>query len=158
MSFRIIIDTREQEPYEFSCPTERRKLEVGDYSVDGHTDVIAVERKSLKDFISTVIHARKRFAREMEKLKEYPFSCVVVEANLDDVLRGIVDTGNVESNAVLGAALWLTTYYRVPVFWCGSRPAARVFVDGFLRMFVRARNEAKDETQASSEDSESIKG
>ncbi len=42
--FRIVIDTREQAEYSFACETVRRKLEAGDYSVDGYENVVAVDR------------------------------------------------------------------------------------------------------------------
>ena len=60
----IVIDTREQEPYSFDSrlvAAVRRALPAGDYSVEGMEERVAVERKSLDDFVSTVIHARRRF-------------------------------------------------------------------------------------------------
>ena len=74
--YRILIDTREQNDYSFSVPVVRRKLEAGDYSVEGLETRVAVERKSLSDFVSTVIHARKRFHAELRKLADYEFACV----------------------------------------------------------------------------------
>jgi len=50
---------------------------------------VAVERKSVPDFISTVIRIRKRFHTELRKLAGYDFVCVVVERSLRDVLDGI---------------------------------------------------------------------
>ena len=41
--------------------------------------------------------------------------------------------------ADLGATVHIGLHYGVPVFWCGSRQAARAFTDAFLRMFVRLR-------------------
>ena len=141
MDFRIVIDTREIEPYGFDCPTVRRKLEAGDYSVAGLESAVAVERKSLGDFVSTVIHHFERFAVELQKLFELDAACVVVEADLDDVLRGLAagDCRGASPESVLGAAVHISLRYGVPVFWCGSRQAARALVDAYLRMFVRLR-------------------
>ena len=50
---------------------------------------VAVERKSLADFVHTVIHDFDRFAAELEKLSHMDAACVVVEADLDEVLRGL---------------------------------------------------------------------
>ena len=47
----VVVDTREQEPYTFeSGCTEvvRRALPAGDYSIEGHEDSVAVERKTLE--------------------------------------------------------------------------------------------------------------
>ncbi len=141
MDFRIIIDTREQAPYGFACATLRRKLDAGDYSVDGQDRLVAVERKSLKDFVTTVIHDFARFAAELEKLAKLPAACVVVEADLDHVLRGlaVADCRGASPESILGAAIHVGLRYGVPVFWCGSRQAARAFTDAYLRMFVRLR-------------------
>lgn len=139
MDFTIVIDSREQQPYSFSCPTERRRLDAGDYSVAGCESQIAVERKSLTDFVQTVIHEGERFRAELEKLAACTLACIVVEADLDGVLRGLRqhDLRLVTPNAVLGASLHIAVRYRVPVYWCGSRQAACAFTDAFLRMAVR---------------------
>lgn len=92
----VVVDTREQEPYTFeSGCTEvvRRALPAGDYSVEGHEDSVAVERKTLEDFVSTVIRSRKRFTRELRRLCEYDAACVVVEADLRDILGGRYRSG-----------------------------------------------------------------
>ena len=137
--FTIVIDTREQQPYTFSCATVEHALDAGDYSIAGCESQIAVERKSLADFVRTVIHERQRFQSELEKLAEYTLACIVVEADLDDVLRGLKqsDLRMVTPAAVLGSALHIAMRYRVPVYWCGSRQAACAFTEAFLRMAVR---------------------
>jgi ERCC4-type nuclease len=143
MDFRIVIDTREQAPWGFDCPTVRRKLDAGDYSVDGLEAAVAVERKSLKDFVSTVIHDFPRFAAELERLSRYEAACVVVEADLDRVLRGLAEDElrGAAPASVMGAAAHISLHYGVPVFWCGSRQAARAFTDAYLRTFVCTRQE-----------------
>lgn len=140
MDFRIVIDTREKEPYCFSCAMERRALPAGDYSVSGHESEIAIERKSLVDFSHTVIHDISRFSVELGKLAVYRAACIVVEADLDRVLRGehATELRGVCPRSLLGAALSINLRQRVPVFWCGSRPAAVVFTEQYLRMSVRA--------------------
>jgi ERCC4-type nuclease len=137
--FQIVIDTREQAEYSFDCDIVRRKLDAGDYSVAGFEHRVAVERKSLSDFVHTVIHDATRFAAELQKLAGMDAAGVVVEANLDDVLRGRHEDvlRSVAPQAVLGAALHIALHWGVPVYWCGSRQAACAFTDAYLRMFVR---------------------
>ena len=145
MDFRIIIDTREQAPYGFDCQTIWHKLEAGDYSVAGLTGVVAVERKSLADFASSVIHNFGRFAAELEKLSQLQAACIVVEADLDTVLRGQAKDAlrGISPASLIGAAVHISLRYGVPVFWCGSRQAARSFTDAYLRMFVRLNAEGQ---------------
>jgi ERCC4-type nuclease len=139
MDFQIVIDTREQEGYAFSCVTIRAKLEAGDYSAVGFEQRVAVERKSLPDFVHTVIHDFDRFANELEKLARMEAACVVVEADLDAVLRGLHRDSlrSVAPQSLLGVALHIGIRWRVPVYWCGSRQAACAFTDAFLRTYVR---------------------
>ena len=130
----IIIDTREQEPYSFDpllAAAVRRALPAGDYSVDGLDGIVAVERKSLDDFVSTVIHSHDRFRAELRKLAEYRAACVVVEAGVSDLLQGRF-RGRAHPNAVLGNALSIVLDFRVPVFFCGSRQAACHFTQAYL--------------------------
>ena len=130
----ILTDTREQEPYSFDprlAASERRALPAGDYSVAGLEGVVAVERKSLDDFVSTVIHSRERFHRELQKLADYRAACVVVEAGMLDVLLQRY-RGKAHPNAVLGNALSMILDFRVPVFFCGNRQAACHFVQAYL--------------------------
>ncbi len=130
----IVIDTREQEYYSFDprlAATVRRALSAGDYSIDGLENTVAVERKSLDDFVSTVIHSRARFRKELRKLAEYRAACVVVEAGLLEVMLHRY-RGDAHPNAVLGSALSIILDFRIPVFFCSSRQAACQFVQAYL--------------------------
>ena len=130
----LIVDTREQEEYSFDprlVATVRRALPAGDYSIEGLEDRVAVERKTLDDFVSTVIHSRTRFREELRKLAGYRAACVVVEAGLMDVLQKRY-RGGAHPNAVLGNALSLILDYRVPVFFCTTRQASCQFVQAYL--------------------------
>jgi ERCC4-type nuclease len=133
-SATIIIDTREQAPYSFDprlAATLRRALPAGDYSVEGLEERVAVERKSLDDFVSTVIHGRERFRNELRKLADYRAACVVVEAGVLDVLLHRY-RGDAHPNAVLGSALSSILDFRIPVFFCSNRQAACQFVQAYL--------------------------
>ncbi len=144
--FVIAIDTREQEKYSFDCDTVCKKLDAGDYSVVGFEQRVAVERKSLRDFVGTVIHDFDRFARELQKLSAMEAACIVVEADLTAVLCGLHQDAlrAVAPQSLLGASTYIGVQYQVPVFWCGSRPAALRFTESYLRSFVRVASSAGD--------------
>lgn len=130
----IVIDSREQEAYAFDprlAGAVRRALQAGDYSVGGLEDQVAVERKTLDDFVSTVIHRRRRFREELRKLSHYRAACVVVEGELSDVL-GKRYRGEARPAAVVGSTLSILLDYGVPVVFCGNRQAARHFTQGYL--------------------------
>jgi ERCC4-type nuclease len=133
----IVCDSREIEPYSFKgVATVRRALPAGDYSLEGLEDRVAVERKTLEDFVSTVIRARKRFRRELLRLREYEAACIVVEADLAEVLAGRYHSG-AHPSAVLGAVVSIVIDYGVPVFFCSDRQVARLFTECYLLRFHR---------------------
>jgi DNA excision repair protein ERCC-4 len=127
---RIVIDTREKDEYAFA-DSVRKKLDAGDYSIEGLENQVAVERKSLDDFVSTVIHGRARFRNELRKLGGYRAACIVVEAGVLDVLLHRY-RGDAHPNAVLGSALSIILDFRIPVFFCSNRQAACQFVQAYL--------------------------
>lgn len=86
--FVIVIDTREQRPYQWpAAVTIRKALPAGDYSVLGLEDRIAIERKSLTDAYGTFGRGRKRFEKELSKLADMDFAAVVIEASMKRALR-----------------------------------------------------------------------
>ncbi|HZU81278.1 MAG TPA: ERCC4 domain-containing protein [Polyangiaceae bacterium] len=137
----VVVDTREQEPYLFDparVAPVRRALAHGDYSLEGHEERVAIERKSLADFVSSVINARERFERELRGLAAYDLGCVVVEGSLEDVLEHRYRSG-AHPNAVFGAALSIIVDHGVPVYFCGDRQIACRFVQDLLLRYHQAR-------------------
>ena len=84
-----VVDTREQAAWDMS-PMQMvpGTLSVGDYSVLGMESVIAIERKSLADFVSCCGSERERFQRELDRLRGWPVSAVVIEASWGDLEQG----------------------------------------------------------------------
>ena len=134
----IVIDSREQLPYSFTLAGSVVKaLPAGDYSVVGYETRFAVERKSLEDFISSVVHDRERFETELKKLVAYEHAWVVVEGSLEDILSGNYRS-RINPNSLLGMATALMTDY-IPIIFAGNRPCARALVEALLmRCYKRA--------------------
>jgi len=131
----IIIDTREQQPYGFSRPSIRKKLDAGDYSIEGLEDQVAVERKSMADLVHTLIRQRRRFYKELEKLASYQSACVVVEANFRDLLDANYRSA-AHPSALMGMVASISANH-IPVYFCSDRQAACRFVEEFLSHFHR---------------------
>jgi ERCC4-type nuclease len=136
----IIIDTREQLPYNFDpIETVSQALKAGDYSIKGYESVIAVERKTIDDFVSSITHWRDRFMNEMAILAEYEQACIVVEANLRNTLTGEYRS-QTHPNSVLGTSIAIELKYGVPVHFCSDRQAAQIWVKRYLSLFYQRRN------------------
>ncbi|MFH1680733.1 MAG: ERCC4 domain-containing protein [Candidatus Eisenbacteria bacterium] len=135
----IVVDSREQRPYRFDerfVVVTRHALAAGDYSVVGHENEVAVERKSLGDFVSSVIRERERFERELARLADYQTACVLVEADARDVVDGRYRS-HAHPNSVLGSAIALYVDYGIPFFFCSTREIAGRIAAGILRRFHR---------------------
>jgi ERCC4-type nuclease len=82
----VLIDTREQRPWKFSpdVTVEVVTLPTGDYSLAGHSDRVAIERKSLADAVQSFTRERERFEDECRRLRDYELKAIVIEATIDD--------------------------------------------------------------------------
>ena len=137
----VIVDTREQTPFEFSrgVAVVRRKLDTGDYSLLGLEAEVAIERKSLGDLVKTLIHAKKRFAAELERMQAIQYRAVVVEASVEDVMAHRY-RAEVHPRSVLALCNAAFVRYQVPVLFWGSRPHCRYMLENLLtRVWARSR-------------------
>lgn len=114
----------------------RGTLDTGDYSIAGLTHVIAVERKSLQDLVMCVGRERERFERELQRLKAYPVSALVIEAKECQILLKQY-RGEVHPNAVMGSVIsWEARGLKVK--WLGNAKEAGDWTARF--MFAAARD------------------
>ncbi len=84
---KIFIDTREQQPLEFS-KKEFLKLDLGDYAIENkYFNYTFVDRKSEGDYKSTLSQDNlERFRRELSRAREQDsFIFVVVESDIDSI-------------------------------------------------------------------------
>lgn len=88
----IIVDTREKLPWDFESDDAfeeviYRKLDAGDYSIEGMEDIIVIERKaSVDELFINFTKDKKRIAAEFERLKDHRFKFLVVEESCEDVM------------------------------------------------------------------------
>lgn len=135
-AFTILIDTREPIETAWKFPegiaVERLKLEEGDYTIKGFEGVVAVERKTLDDFVSSIM--LDRYWNEINRSidKGYRSFVVVVEASMMDIQNARY-TSQIKPASVLGAISALAARYRVPVILADTRPMAAHYVYGYLK-------------------------
>ncbi len=130
----IVIDTREQHPYVFSNQVVRRKLDAGDYSIEGFETVAAIERKELNDYVQTVIYQKERFKKEMAKLAQYRLKAIVVEASMADIFAGRYE-GHISPQSVIGSTVGIHLAYGIPIHFCCNRQIALHFTETLLTKF-----------------------
>ena len=65
-----------------------RKLDTGDYSIEGLEDKLCIERKaSVVEFANNVGHDQVRFLKEIERMKDFPYKFLVFEFSLTDLMN-----------------------------------------------------------------------
>jgi len=138
----IIVDTREKKPFQFTCPVERRALPTGDYSIDGYTHRVSVERKSIDDFISSVTSSRKRFINEIKRLADIrrahddggTLVCVVIEGTIRDVKLACEMKG-VNFHSIFATAASLHASWGIPILFIGERWLTAKYTEEMLMKF-----------------------
>lgn len=134
---KIIVDTREQAPYEFSSygvEVVPGTLPTGDYSLPRFEDVIAVERKSLPDFIGSISSGRERFEREMRRAMILRHFKVVVEATMEQICTGDY-LSKMNPKAVRNTVISWQQRFGVHFCFCATRAGAEYETFHTLRLF-----------------------
>lgn len=132
---KIIIDTREQNPYRFAdCETTSGTLASGDYSIAGIEDLVAIERKELSDFLACCGRERDRFKRELKRLQAYRCKAVVIEADLGTILAGDYRSQIAPASVIGSMASW-TSRYQVAFILAGNRRGGQEMTLALLRTF-----------------------
>ena len=133
LPFAILVDSREQKPYEFDDhKTIVVGLHTGDYSIDGYQDLVSVERKEWSDFYGCLAKGRSRFEAELARLSRIPHSHVVIEAGFDVLAAWFIRKApggrrvrsKVPPAVAIGSIISWSNKFRVPIWLCGDRKRA----------------------------------
>jgi ERCC4-type nuclease len=109
---QIILDSREKQSFiaanlvEQGATIKFETLEIADYLIEG----IAIERKTFKDFQSSIID--KRLMNQLEQLKKYEKKILIIEGfcyNYSD--------SKINGNAIRGAMLSTALSFGVPIIF-----------------------------------------
>lgn len=135
----VVIDTREQTPWEFDdemFDPRPGTLITGDYSVLGLTDTIAIERKSLGDFVGTVVHEWHRFRRELNRMGSIDHPLIVVECDVSDIIDHKYES-DASPASVIGRMNGIMLDHGIPVVCWGRRATAIAVVERWLIQVVK---------------------
>ena len=136
----ILVDSREQRPFNFEherydVQIQPGTLSVGDYSLVGLTDKVAVERKSLPDLLGCLGRERERFEKELQRGQALDAFAVVVEGSWSDLANGNFRS-QINPHAACQSVLAFMARYRTAFLFAGSRAAAEYVAWGFLRQYL----------------------
>lgn len=135
----ILVDTKEKMPWTFDpqrFDMTVKNLRTGDYSIAGLEDRVAIERKTLGDFVNTVIHNWIRFRKELVRLSSFDVAAIVVEADLNAVALHQYES-DASPASVLGRMNGIFLDHGVPVFMWGDRVLASQMAGALLALAWR---------------------
>jgi len=153
-SFTIQIDRQEKLPYAFavvtpaagwSFDTEPASLETGDYQDAYPPEVppagrVVVERKTLHDLYSTLGGHRERFEAEFQRMSEYGFAALVIEADLAQVASPhfwLTHKSLLNPRSVVATLLAWSQRYGVHVLYAPGRRVAEQLTYRILERWAR---------------------
>jgi DNA excision repair protein ERCC-4 len=136
----IVIDSQEHMGYTFERFTNwfsgsiRKRLAVGDYTILGMEEEVAIERKTVPDLVKSIIQERKDFIEKCERLSEIRKKCLVVEGSLS-LVKTPYDETQSHPNAVLGSLLAAQERWNIPVYFLDNFVLAEEFVASMLSKY-----------------------
>ncbi len=139
---KIIRDSREQSPFHFEdgryegVEVIEGTLTTGDYSIAGLESRVAVERKSLADFIGSISTGRERFERELTRARGLDAFMVVIEAPFSDLVAGNYRS-RMDAKAATQTTYSFMARYRCAFHFAQSRAWAEYAAYHFLRHYAR---------------------
>lgn len=145
--FTIIVDTREQTPWEFGFHnTAKRKLDTGDYSMEGYESLFTIERKRSVSEIANNL-SESRFKDVLERLGHIPHSFMIMEFSIDevyqfpvgsDVPKKMWDKLRISGNYIIKCLLEAQLNYNIHVLFCDdAENAERVAVSLMKRIYEK---------------------
>ena len=125
----IKIDYREQNSF---VPTNLKKLgyeieflelKVADYIVKD----VAIERKTVSDFLSSMID--KRLAHQLEELQQYQNKLLIIEGIEEQELYNDDNLKGINANAIRGFLLSILLKHNVPIIFSKNQKDTAKFID-----------------------------
>jgi len=150
--YTILVDTREQNPFEFTdirsndgeqlfVYQKRATLQSGDYSIKDMENQIAIERKSHIDFLGSIGQGRDRFQREIARLNEMECAAVVIEVGWRDLMAGHINS-QLNPTAISRTIMsWSIRYPKVHWWLAENRRHAELMTFRLLDRFWKLKEE-----------------
>ncbi len=124
---KIIIDYREKNSLVPAILTrlgfeiEMKELKVADYIINE----IAIERKTIDDFLSSIMD--KRLEKQIEELKQYEKKLIIIEGYEEKELYH--KNSRINENAIRGMLLSITLKHNIPIIMTKNPEDTAIFIN-----------------------------
>ena len=148
ISLDLLQDTREQRPFRFNRIDPRPKIETvtlptGDYTVKPFESEVIIERKSLRDLFGSLGRDRQRFEKVMERLAEFQYAAIVVEADWQTILRNPPRFTEMNPKSIFATVVAWEQRYGVSFWMCPNRAFAEKLTYRILERYVKDHLESE---------------
>ena len=133
----LLIDTREQNPLDFSrfadwfAGVERRALKLGDYSIAGLEDLCVVERKDLSDLVHSCTADRSIFINRLRRMAQYPHRLLVITSPLSQI-KSRYPHASVHPNRITQSLVAILAGLQVPFLCTETHELGEELVASYL--------------------------
>ncbi len=123
---KVLVDYREKnslvpaELIHLGLEVEFMELKIGDYLVNN----VAIERKTVSDFLSSMLN--KRILRQLEELQQYENKLLIIEGLEEQELYNDKNEEGINPNSIRGFLLSIALKHRIPIIFAkDSQDTAR---------------------------------
>lgn len=163
--YTVIKDTREQDgwffaPYDKCEGMEIGTMHTGDYTLKGYEDVVCVERKaSVSEIAMNLGRKKKPFQEEIERMKDFHFSFLILEFSMDDVLkypegskvpRAARSKVKVTGKYLLKCLMEFEIWYNTKIIFCGNKQNAFLVTNSIFKRLTELFDRGSDDEDATS--------
>ncbi len=158
--YTVIQDTREQDgwffsPYDQCEGMERATMNTGDYTLKGYEDVVCIERKaSVAEIAMNLGRKKKPFNAEMERMKDFPFSFLILEFSMADLIQ-FPKGSTVPKNArgqvritgkyLLKSLMEFQIWYDTKILFCGNKQNAFLVTNSLFKRLTELFDKGSDD-------------
>ena len=134
----VVVDTREQTPLVFSrLDSKVATLTTGDYSFVGGEEHLAIERKSVPDFVACCMgNNRERFFRELHRMRGFAFRRLLIVGTRHEIELGQYRS-SIKPRSVLATLSTIEARFDVPVVFAPTPAQAAWQVEEWVWWYAR---------------------
>ena len=136
---KVIIDYREKNSLvptnllRLELEIEFKELKAADYIING----VAIERKTISDFISSMIN--KRLLKQLKDLQQYKNKLLLIEGIEENDLYNDHEINGINPNAIRGFLLSIALKHKIPIIFTKNEEDTAKFIQ------VIAKKQKKEE-------------
>lgn len=133
--YTVLRDTREQDGWEFTNAAKGvimipKKLDTGDYTLEGYEKILCIERKaSPSEVAQNIGRDKERFNREIDRMRDFKHAFIICEFNFGEMMlypekaqitRAQKQNIKISGSFILRALTEYQINYNIQIIYAGS--------------------------------------